>query len=258
MIAVLAIVLVSCKDKESNKKETTLEHAERGDHKQGPDGEHPPRDGKGKHHEGDRKGPPHGGDRKGPPSGGGPEQTKTLEEIGGYKIGEVATDFNLKNVDGAMVSLASIDNAKGYIVTFTCNECPFAKLYEDRLIELHNTYAPQGYSVIAINPNSPENEKEGYAAMQARAKEKGFPFAYLVDEGQKIYPQYGAVRTPHVFLLDKDRKVQYIGAIDDNSKAPEDVKVKYIEDAIKALEAGKKPSLTITKAIGCPIKASKA
>ena len=88
-------------------------------------------------------------------------------------------------------------------------------------------------------------------------KKKDSRLSYLVDEGQKIYPQYGAVRTPHVFLLDKDRKVQYIGAIDDNSKSPEDVKVKYVEDAIKALQAGKKPEVTLTKAIGCPVKASR-
>ena len=251
-ISIIAIMLtlsvsafVSCKDKASHKNETALEHDGRG---QGPEGQH---------HDGDRKGPPHQGDRKGPPKGGSPEQTKTIEEIGGYNIGDVATDFNLKNVDGSMVSLASVKDAKGYIVTFTCNECPFSKLYEDRLIALHNTYAPQGYPVIAINPNSPENEKEGYAAMQARAKEKGFPFAYLVDEGQKIYPQYGAVRTPHVFVLDSDRKVQYIGTIDDNSKSPEDVKTKYVEDAILALQAGKKPTTTLTKAIGCPVKASR-
>ena len=231
MIALLAVVVVSCKDKQNNENDTASSQKE---HSHGPDG-----------------------DRKGPPKGGGPEQTKTLEEIGGYNIGDVATDFSLKNVDGAMVSLASIKDAKGYIVTFTCNECPFSKLYEDRLIALHNAYAPQGYSVIAINPNSPDNDKEGYAAMQTRAKEKAFPFAYLFDGEQKIYPQYGAVRTPHVFVLDKDRKVQYIGAIDDNSKAPEDVKVKYVEDAIKALQAGKKPTTTLTKAIGCPVKASR-
>lgn len=203
----------------------------------------------------ERQGPPKG-DRKGPPPGGkhNPEQTKTLEEIGGYKIGDVATDFSLKNVDGKMVSLSSIKNAKGYIVVFTCNECPFAKMYEDRLISLQKTYAKKGYSVIAINPNSPENEDEGYAAMQKRAKEKGFNFPYLVDEGQKIYPQYGAVRTPHVFLLDKERKVQYIGTIDDNAKSAKDVKVKYLEDAINALEKGEKPAVNFTKAIGCPVK----
>ncbi|WP_341221689.1 redoxin domain-containing protein [Polaribacter atrinae] len=131
----------------------------------------------------DRKGPPRNGERKGPPKGGhNPEQTKTLEEIGGYKIGDVATDFQLKNVDETTFSLSDIKDAKGYIVVFTCNECPFAKMYEDRLISLHNTYAPQGYSVITINPNvSEDNDRESFGAMQKRAKEKGFPFVYLAD-----------------------------------------------------------------------------
>ncbi|WP_179377009.1 thioredoxin family protein [Winogradskyella wichelsiae] len=244
IIGLSASVLVSCKNEENKTGDATAENQE---HK----GERPP-------HDGDRKEPPHRGDRKGPPKGGLPEQTRTLEEIGGYAIGDVATDFNLKNVDGSMVSLTNIENAKGYIVTFTCNECPFSVLYEDRLIALNNEYAPKGYPVIAINPNSPNNEKEGYAAMQKRSEDKGFTFPYLVDEGQKIYPQYGAVRTPHVFLLDAERKVQYIGTIDDNSKSPEDVKVNYVKDAIEALEKGKKPNPNFTKAIGCPVKASKA
>ncbi|GAA3656007.1 thioredoxin family protein [Flavivirga jejuensis] len=240
VVGLVSSVLVSCNNKA--KQNTDISAENNNPERKGP----PP---------GDRKGPPHNGERKGPPGGHGPEQTKTLEEIGGYKIGDVATDFNLKNVDGSMVSLAGINNAKGYIVTFTCNECPFAKMYEDRLIELHNKYATKGYPVIAINPNNPKNEKEGYEAMQKRAKEKGFPFAYLVDEGQKLYPKYGAVRTPHVFLLDKERKVQYIGTIDDNARSAENVKVKYLENAIEAIEKGEKPNPSLTKAIGCPIKA---
>nr|WP_299068019.1 thioredoxin family protein [uncultured Allomuricauda sp.] len=244
LIFLASNILVSCKDKTDKTQETS-------------ENQRPERKGPPPH--GERKGPPRKhGDRKGPPPGGGPEQTRTLEEIGGYKIGEVATDFNLKNVDGSMVSLAGIEDAKGYIVTFTCNECPFAKLYEDRLIALHNTYAPLGYPVVAINPSSPENEKEGFEAMQKRAKEKGFPFTYLVDEGQKIYPQYGAVRTPHVFLLDKERKVQYIGAIDDNARSADDVTEHYVENAIEALEKGSKPDPNLTKAIGCPIKPNRA
>lgn len=249
LIAIICLstsMLISCKKDAETTANATTEHKD-------------PRSGDKKGPPGDRKGPSPHGERKGPPGGGGsPEQTKTLEEIGGYKIGDVATDFNLKNVDGVMVSLAGYENAKGYIVTFTCNECPFAKMYEDRLITLHNKYTPMGYPVVAINPNSPEDEKEGYVAMQARAVEKDFPFAYLVDEGQKIYPQYGAVRTPHVFVLDNDRKVQYIGTIDNNARAAEDADVHYVEDAIKALEAGKKPETNYTKAIGCPVKASKA
>lgn len=237
-IVLIAGIFISCKNK-SEKKENISATEQ---HKEGPG--HPP---KGK---GDRKGPPPGGNHS-------PEQTKTLEEIGGYKIGDVATDFALKNVDDSVFSLSTIKDAKGYIVIFTCNECPFAKMYEDRLINLQNTYAPQGYSVVAINPNVSEtNEKESFKAMQKRAEEKNFPFVYLADENHDIFPQYGAVRTPHVFLLDKDRKVQYIGTIDNNAKAPEDVTVKYVEDAINALENGTKPDPNFTKAIGCPVKIS--
>lgn len=205
----------------------------------------------------DRKGPPPNGERKDPPKGNhSPEQTKTLEEVGGYKIGEVATDFKLKNVDGTMFSLSNIKGAKGYIVVFTCNECPFSKMYEDRLITLHNEYSAKGYSVVAINPNvSDANDKESFKAMQMRAEEKAFPFVYLADEKHDVFPKYGAVRTPHVFLLDSERKVQYIGTIDDNARSSEDVKVKYVENAINALENGKKPEPNFTKAIGCPVKA---
>ncbi|GHC53187.1 thioredoxin family protein [Ulvibacter litoralis] len=205
----------------------------------------------------ERKGPPSNGVHKGPPKGGhNPEQTKTLEEIGGYKIGDVATDFKLQNVDGNLFSLSDIEGAKGFIVVFTCNECPFAKMYEDRLITLHNEYAPKGYSVVAINPNvSENNEKESFEAMQNRAKEKQFTFPYLADIDHDIFPKYGAVRTPHVFLLDKELKVQYIGTIDDNARSSEDVKVKYVENAIQSLENGEKPNPNFTKAIGCPVKA---
>ncbi|PWJ53898.1 peroxiredoxin [Dyadobacter jejuensis] len=200
--------------------------------------------------------------RPGPPRGGGggghnPEQTETLQDMKGYKIGDTATDFRLKNVDGSLFSLSDIKNAKGYIVVFTCNECPFAKMYEDRLMALHEKYAPQGYSVIAINPNvSESNDRESYAAMKKRAEEKKFPFVYLADEGQKIVSQYGALRTPHVFLLDQSLRVQYIGTIDDNSRSAESVMVKYVENAIEALKKGEAPSPNFTKAIGCPVKLS--
>ncbi|MEM1320639.1 MAG: thioredoxin family protein [Bacteroidota bacterium] len=178
------------------------------------------------------------------------------EEAEGYEVGDKATDFSLKNVDGKMISLADHKEAKGFIVTFTCNHCPYAVLYEDRLIDLHNKFAAQGYPVVAINPNDPAVQpQDGFEEMKARAQEKAFPFVYLFDEGQQVYPQYGATRTPHVYLLDKDLTVQYIGAIDDNARDASAVKVKYVEDAIAALESGKKPDPNFTKAIGCTIKA---
>jgi len=180
----------------------------------------------------------------------------SFTDHGGYHIGDTAADFRLKNVDGEMMSLEDIKDAKGYIIVFTCNHCPFSVMYEDRLIALHKKYAPMGYPVVAINPNSPEKQPaDSYEAMQVRAKEKSFPFVYLFDDGQKVYPEYGATKTPHVFLLDKSRTVKYIGAIDDNARDAGSVEVKYLENAIDALEGGKRPDPATTKAIGCTIKA---
>ncbi len=177
----------------------------------------------------------------------------TVDDV--YKIGEQATDFSLKNIDGKMVSLASLKGVKGYIVIFTCNTCPYAVMYEDRIIELHNKFAPLGYPVVAINPNDPEVKPgDSFAAMQARAKEKSFPFNYLFDEKQNVYPAFGAVRTPHVFLLDANRYIRYIGAIDDNAQDASAVTTFYLQDAIMALQAGNNPDPSETKAIGCTIK----
>jgi peroxiredoxin len=172
-----------------------------------------------------------------------------------YKIGDTATDFKLKSVDGKMYSMSDYKSAKGFIIVFTCNHCPFAKKYEDRVNDLAKKYKPKGYILLAINPNDPAIEPaDSFELMQKRAKEKGFAFPYLFDDGQKIFPQYGATKTPHVFLLDKNRVVKYIGAIDDNVDSAADVKEKYLENAIAALESGKTPSPETTKAIGCSIK----
>jgi peroxiredoxin len=173
----------------------------------------------------------------------------------GYKIGDTATDFSLKGTDGKMHSLAEIEDAKGYIVIFTCNHCPYSKMYEDRIIALQRSYQPKGYPVIAINPNDPKaNPADSFKKMIIRAKDKGFNFWYLFDDGQQIFPQYGATKTPHVFLLDKNKVVQYIGAIDDNSRDKNAVDEKFLENAINALDQGEKISPTTTKAIGCSIK----
>lgn len=180
---------------------------------------------------------------------------------GGYEVGDKATDFTLMNVDGAMVSMANYPDAKGFIVIFTCNHCPYSVLYEDRIIELDKKYKPMGFPVIAINPNDPAVQPEdSFEKMQERASEKGFTFPYLFDEGQKVYPVYGATRTPHVYLLQRnggDLIVRYIGAIDDNHKEPDDVKQPYLSSAINALLQGSEPSTTFTKAIGCTIKVKK-
>ncbi len=183
----------------------------------------------------------------------------TVKNAAGYKVGDIATDFSLKNTDGKMVSLKDYKTAKGFIVVFTCNHCPYAQAYEDRIIALDKKYSAQGYPVIAINPNNPDKVAEdSYAKMQERAKAKKYSFPYLLDQGQKIYPQYGATKTPHVYVLQKTAKgnvVKYIGAIDDNTEDASKVTKRYVEDAVDALIKGKEVPVKETKAIGCSIKA---
>ena len=182
----------------------------------------------------------------------------TLNTSKGYKVGDIASDFKLKNIDGKMVSLADFNEAKGFIVVFTCNMCPYSVANEDRLIALDKKYKKKGYPVIAINPNDPKVSRgDSFEGMQTRAKEKGFTFPYLFDEGQKVYPKYGATRTPHVYILNKKKEkliVEYIGAIDDNSRDQNNVKERFVENAVDALIKGEKPTKTDTRAIGCSIK----
>lgn len=176
----------------------------------------------------------------------------------GYEVGAVVEDFTLQNIDGNMVSMANYKEAKGFIITFTCNTCPFAVMYEDRLQALNEKYVGKGYPVIAIMPNN-TTVKPGDALpeMKKRAEEKGFTFPYLIDEKQKVFPKFGATKTPHVYILEKTNKgpvVKYIGAIDDNHSNADAVKVKFVENAVDALLAGKEVSQKETKAIGCSIK----
>lgn len=123
----------------------------------------------------------------------------------GYKIGDVATDFKLQNIDDNYVSLSDYKQTKGYIVIFTCNHCPYSKAYENRIIAIDKEYKKKGYPVIAINPNNPDlYPEDSFENMKVRAADKGFTFPYLFDAKQDIYPQYGATKTPHVFLLEKE------------------------------------------------------
>lgn len=176
----------------------------------------------------------------------------------GYKVGDIADDFKLKGIDGKMVSLADYVDAKGFIIVFTCNTCPYSVANEDRLNALDAKYKSKGYPVIAINPNNPAVQPgDSFELMKVRAKEKDFSFPYLFDEGQKVFPKYGASKTPHVYILKQEQeglRVKYIGAIDDSSRNEANVKTKYVEDAVDALLKGKEISTTNTKAIGCSIK----
>lgn len=185
---------------------------------------------------------------------------KAQVNISTLEPGATAPTFNLKNVDGKMVSPEDYPDAKGFILVFTCNTCPVAKVYEDRLIALGKKYNPKGYPVIAINPNPPGLfSGESFKKMQKKAETKGFSFPYLFDEGQKVTNLYGAMVTPHIFLLKKEDtgyKVVYTGALDNDSWNRNPGKVLYLEDAIRALEAGEEIKISATKAIGCEVKRS--
>ena len=174
------------------------------------------------------------------------------------KAGDKAPDFKLKNVDGQEVSFANYPKAKGFIVVFTCNTCPYAVAYEQRIIDLDNKFRPQGYPVIAINPNDPEAQPDdSFNKMQNLAKQKKYPFPYLFDEDQKVTDQFGAKRTPHIFIVSKSSKgnvVEYVGAIDNDPEGTKTEKIKYAEDVIASLKNNQKPAITQTKEIGCTVK----
>lgn len=176
----------------------------------------------------------------------------------GYQVGDKIDDFSLKNIDGNMVSLDAYKESKGLIITFTCNTCPYANMYEARIIELNENFADKGYPVVAIMPNNPKTKPgDSFEAMQKRAEEKRYTFPYLIDEGQNIYPKFGATKTPHTYVVENTGNgfiVRYIGAIDDNYQDASAVKQHYVEDAINALMKGEDVKVKETKAIGCSIK----
>ena len=175
-----------------------------------------------------------------------------------YGIGDVVADFRLKNVDGKMVALSDYASAKGAIVIFDCNTCPYSRAYNDRIIGLNNKYSEKGFPVITINPNDPQmSPGDSYEEMMSQAKRKKYDFPYLVDESQAVARSFGATNTPHVFVLQKqgsDFKVAYIGTIDNNSRDASAATKKYVEDAVDALLAGQVVPNQSTKAIGCSIK----
>lgn len=182
-----------------------------------------------------------------------------LAQQDGAGIGDKAPSFNLLNVDGEYVSLGDYAGQKGVVLIFTCNHCPYAVAWEDRIIALHHRFADEGFPVVAINPNdSVVVPADSYTKMQERARDKGFPFPYLLDARQEVYPMYGATRTPHIYLLEKGEDgnfyIRYIGALDNNYRDPDAVTETYLADAIMALLNGEKPNPEETRAIGCTIK----
>jgi peroxiredoxin len=169
-------------------------------------------------------------------------------------IGDPAPAWEkLEGVDGKRHSLADLGDKPVVVVVFTCNSCPVATDYEDRILAFTKKYAgPAGkVALVAINVNRvPEDLPP---KMRERAEAKGFDFPYLYDETQKVGRAYGAAFTPEFFVLGKDRKVVYMGGMDDSSNA-EMVKTNYLEPAVEAALAGKSPEAPEAPAIGCRIR----
>ena len=175
-------------------------------------------------------------------------------------VGSIAPDFSLKNIDGSTISLSDYSNEKGVMVIFSCNPCPYVIAYEDRIIDLHNRYASQGYPVVLINPNDAAKQPvDSIDEMRKRSNDKNYPFPYLKDEDQSVYQAYGASKTPEIFLLknngDGNYTVVYTGTVDDNYKDASSVNVSYASNAVEALLKGESPDPASTVAIGCTIVA---
>lgn len=187
------------------------------------------------------------------------DDPKTLE------IGSKAPDFKLPGVDGKTYSLASFKAAKILVIVFTCNHCPTAQAYEDRIINMAKEYKTKGVALVAISPNDPKSVRldelgwsdmgDSFAEMKVRARQKKFPFPYLYDGDTEIASKkYGPIATPHVFVFDKDRKLRYQGRIDDVEKPTGTPKNLDARNAIDALLAGKEVPVTTTKVFGCSVK----
>lgn len=171
------------------------------------------------------------------------------------QIGAAAPNFNLPGVDGKNHTLADFQDAKALIVVFSCNHCPYAIGSEDRMIQLYEDYAPRGVAMVVINSNETENHPtDSFEHMVERAQEKGFPFPYLRDESQQVALAYGALRTPHFYVFDQDRKLRYTGRMDDNPRSPGQQTTHELRDAVDAVLAGQTPPVALTNPIGCNVK----
>lgn len=170
---------------------------------------------------------------------------------------KTVSDFRLLNTDGKYISLKDYPDAKGFIVVFTCNHCPFAKLYPPRLNALHKRYKSLGVPVIAISSTDTIlYEEDTYPKMVTKAKSGRYSFPYLFDGTQAVAKNFETQKTPHAFVLWKENEqyvVKYSGAIDDNGAEPAKVQHQYAADAVEALLHGKEVAVKETKSIGCQV-----
>jgi peroxiredoxin len=186
------------------------------------------------------------------------------EIIPSLPLGSTAPDFDLPGVDGRNWTLKDFANARALVVLFTCNHCPTAQYYEERIKRLTADYKDKGVALVAIMPNDPKSVRldelgwtdlnDSFAEMKIRARDHQFNFPYLYDgDTEAVSRAYGPAVTPHVFAFDASRKLCYAGAIDD-SERPHGVTKHYLRDALDAILAGKEPAVAQTKLVGCSTK----
>src|SRR6266487_5304195 len=179
-------------------------------------------------------------------------------------LGAAAPEFNLPGVDGRSWALKDFAEAKALVIIFTCNHCPTAQYYEERIKQIAADYKDKGVALVAINPNDPKSVRldelgwtdlsDSFAEMKLRAQERGFIFPYLYDgDTEAVSRAYGPVATPHAFVFDSGRKLRYVGAMDDSERVQQVTK-HYVRDALDALLLGREPEVTKTKVAGCSVK----
>jgi peroxiredoxin len=170
-------------------------------------------------------------------------------------LGQKAPDFNLPGIDGKNHAPADYKDAKLLVIVFSCNHCPYVVGSEERMKRFVTDYSPRGVQMVAINSNESENHPtDSFEHMVRRAKERGLNFPYLRDETQDVARAYGALRTPHFYVFDAERKLRYTGRMDDNPRTPGAEKTHELRDAVDALLAGHQPAVPVTNPIGCNVK----
>ena len=171
------------------------------------------------------------------------------------QLGDTPPAFSLPATDGQTYSLDDFKGAPVLVIAFTCNHCPYVIQSEQRVLDFYRDYHPKGVAYVAINSNSVNTyADDSFEHMKQRAKERGFEFPYLRDESQEVALAYGALRTPHFYVFDAQRRLRYTGRMDDNPRNPGQETTHELRDAVDALLAGREVETPLTNPIGCNVK----
>lgn len=178
--------------------------------------------------------------------------------IGTLSFGQVVEDFRLTDaISGSEFALSNHADAKGIVLVFTSLTCPFSKLYESRLADLHARFAGEGFVFVLINPNTASDEEENRAAIQAWANTNNFPFPFLMDDSKQVAKSFGITKLPEVVVItprQTGNSIVYRGAIDNNPQMPANANIKYLESALSAIQNRRNPSPASSRAVGCNLR----